>query len=130
MPLFLVVFAIQLTTHPQSLSSLLFCYIAVLHVFFFYFKLLVTHFLHNYFATLFSHFPFDFSCKIRELNKHSIFTYLTHEQILQELLQFKHCSNNCNCNSYKFSYPLLLSSFCSFLQTKNKNLVFSKLVVW
>ena len=24
----------------------------------------------------------------------------------------------------------LLSSFCSFLQTKNKNQVFSKLVVW
>ena len=25
---------------------------------------------------------------------------------------------------------LLLSSFCSFLRTKNKKLVFSKLVVW
>ena len=34
--------------------------------------------------------------------------------------------NNRNYNSYKFSTKLLLSSFCRFLQTKNKNHDFSK----
>ena len=38
--------------------------------------------------------------------------------------------NNRNQHSYRFITNLLLSSFCSFLQTKNKNQVFSKLVVW
>ena len=38
--------------------------------------------------------------------------------------------NNRNCHSYRFSHNSLLSSFCSFLQSKNKNQVFSRLVAW
>ena len=39
--------------------------------------------------------------------------------------------NNCNHNSYKFSYKLLaFIPFCSLIEIKNKNQIFSKLVVW
>ena len=37
--------------------------------------------------------------------------------------------NNCNYNSYGFSYKFAFILFLSFLQTNNKDLFFSKLVV-
>ena len=38
--------------------------------------------------------------------------------------------NNRIYNLYKFSYKFAFVLFSPFLQTENKNLVFSKLVVW
>ena len=37
--------------------------------------------------------------------------------------------NNCNYNSCKCSYKFTLSLFCPFVETKNKNQIFSKLII-
>ena len=38
--------------------------------------------------------------------------------------------NNHNCNSFRFSYKFIGILFCPFLENKNNNQVFSKLVDW
>ena len=83
-PMFCVCFSINHSS-PVSLSSLLFYHIKLLYMFFFLLFTLshwLHHYLHNYFATTFSNFLFCFPFKINELNKYSIFTHVTHGQIL------------------------------------------------
>ena len=70
---------------PVSLSSLILRYKAVLHALFHSFFL--SHCLHCYLYTAITCVLFFFWNK---LDKHPIFTHLTHGQILYEFLQFKH----------------------------------------
>ena len=79
---------LQLTVHPR-LSSHLFYHIKLFYIhFFWYFKPLVTPLFIQFICNVFT-FSVLFSFW-NKLDKYSIFTYLLHGQILQELLQFKH----------------------------------------
>ena len=51
------------------------------------------------------------------------------ERFYKEFERFLY-ENDCNCNSNNLVTNSLLSLFCPFLESKNKNQILSKLVVW
>ena len=74
---------------PVSLSYLLFYHIKLLCMLFFFLLLYAIGYTIIYTIILQQHFTFSFLF-FNKLNKHPMFTHLTHGPILQELLQFKH----------------------------------------
>ena len=88
---------LRLTIHPSPppasrLSPLFYftiekCFTCLFSCF--YFNPLVHYYLYNYFGTTFSYFLLCFVF-FKKLNKHPIFTHLTHGQMLHKLLTFKH----------------------------------------